>query len=497
MNLNKYNFSENTRQSKVAIILLIIKFYKIIVRQALPFIAIFIFGTAKKSLSYVYIALIVITILVFIMAILSYFRFYFRLENGELIIEKGVFKKVKLNIPFERIQTVNFEQGLVLQAFNKFKVEVDTAGSSKKEFSFDALDKNIAEELREYILDRKTEIGTEELSDSEEEEEMAIGKSIFKLSFSDLLKVGITENHLKAGGWLIAVVGYLLSLSNDFGFKIEDEIEKNIKGISVDLLYFAAAGAGMLILFVLISLIRTVLKYYNLRFDRMRNGFKIYSGLINRKEYSAPDTKIQKVSWGDNPLRRLFGIFIVYFKQAKSVESDRNRSLSVPVLEEQNISKVLEYLYGGEINEKMHSFSVSGHFFIRAFLYFILFPSVCGVIYGVYFEISWLIVISVLYLVYFSIARWVQWKKSSYMFNDKFIKRKKGIYGNYHEITPWYKVQSIELNQSLYQRRYDLANLIIHTAAGYTVLPYITLGQAQKLRDYGLYVAESSIKEWM
>lgn len=496
MNLNKYDFSENTRQSKVAIILLVIKFYKTIVRQALPFIAIFIIGSAKKSITSIYITILAISILVFIMAILSYLKFYFRLENGELIIEKGVFKKVKLNIPFERIQTVNFEQGIILQAFNKFKVEVDTAGSAKKEFSFDALDKKIAEELREYILDRKMQLGDVEELEAVDKEQQE-GKNIFHLTIPDLLKVGITENHLKAGAWLFAVAGYLFSLSSDFGFKLEDEIEKNIKGISIDVLYFAAAGIGILVLFVLISMIRTILKYYNLRFDRMRNGFKVYSGLLNRKEYSAPDSKIQKVSWGDNPLRRLFGIFMVYFKQAKSVESDRNKSISVPILEERSISKVLEYLYGGEINEKMHSFSLSGHFFMRMFLYFILVPSVCGIVAGVYFGITWLLVFSIIYLLYFTIARWVQWKKAAYSFNDKFIKRKKGIYGNHNEITPWYKVQSIELNQSLYQRRYDLATLVIHTAAGYTILPFIKLGQAQKLRDYGLFVAESSSREWM
>ncbi len=498
-NQNKYDFSINTRQSIVAIILLIVKFYKVIVRGALPIIAVFIFGAKDNRALYAYVVIAVVSIIVFVMAILSYYRFYFRIENNELYIEKGVFKKTKLNIPFERIQTVNFEQNILLQIFGKYKVEVDTAGSSKKEFSFDALDKDIAEQLREHILDNKSsrEISENKFDEVESVPRIESGAPLFNLSIGDLLKVGITENHLKAGGWLIAVLGYFFSLSNDFGFKIEDEIEKNIEGINLDIVLFIGSFIALLLLFVTISLIRTSLKYYNLRFERMRSGFKIFSGLLNRKEYSAPDNKIQKVAWGDNPLRRIFGIFIIYFKQAKSVEGDRNKSLSVPIMDIKNVDQVLAYLYGDEINEKMLSFGISKHFFIRTFIYFIMLPSMCGVAFGIYLGLKLLVIISILYFIYFSIIRYVQWKKSGFLINDKFLKRKKGVYGDYNEIIPWYKVQSIELIQSIYQRRYDIANLTIHTAAGSTNLPYIPLGQAQKLRDYALYIAESSTKEWM
>ncbi len=496
MNQNNYDFSINTRQSKVAILLLIYKFYKAIVRGILPIIAIFIFGSKDNKAIYIYIAIGVISLIVFIMSILSYYRFYFRLENGELYIEKGVFKKTKLNIPFERIQTVNFEQNILLQIFNKYKVEVDTAGSAKKEFSFDALDKDIAEELREYILSRKSQSIQEEQYTLEEEEEVEV-KQIYRLSIKNLLKVGITENHLKAGGWLLAVIAYFFSLSNDFGFKIEDEIEKNVGGINYNIINIIYSIGFVILLFVVISVIRTSLKYFDLKFERIISGFKIHSGLLNRKEYTAPDNKIQKVAWGDNPLRRIFGIFIIFFKQARSIESDNNKSINVPIIGKENIQDVLAYLYGKELDEKSYDFGLSKHFFFREVIYFVLIPSIIGILVSIYLENYLFIIPCVLYFLYFTIIRWVQWKKSGYSINDKFLRRKKGIYGNYHEIIPWYKTQSVEVTQSLYQRRYKLANFVLHTAAGSTIIPYISLGQAQKLRDYALYIAETDRREWM
>lgn len=501
-NQSKYDFSINTRQSKVAILLIIYKFYKAIVRGILPIIAIFLFGSGGNKSVYIYTSLIVISIIVFTMSILSYYRFYFRIENEELYIEKGVFKKVKLNIPFERIQTVNFEQNLVLQLFDKYKVEVDTAGSAQKEFSFDALDKNIAEELRSYILDRKQESQIE-LTDEKkliEEKESSTNDHIYTLSFTDLIKVGLTENHLKAGGWLLAVIAYFYSLFNDIGYQVEDEIEEGVKTVLDTFIETKVLIIGIIAipsLFILISVVRTCMKYYQLKFDRIKNGFKIYSGLLNRKEYSAPDSKIQKVAWGDNPLRRIFGIFVIYFKQARSMDGERNKSISIPILSKMKISRVLRYLYGGDVDKKMHRFDVSRHFFIRGFLYFILIPSVIGGFLGYYLENMWMLAGVVIYFIYFTISRYIQWNKAAYFINDLFIQRKKGIYGNYFELIPWYKIQSIELNQTIYQRRYNLANVHLHTAAGTTTIPYIPLGQAQKIRDYGLYIAETDSREWM
>lgn len=500
MNQSNYDFSINTRQSKVAILLLVVKFYKAIIRGILPLVAVFVFGAKDNRALYIYIAIAVVSVIVFVMAILSYYRFYFRLEDGELYIEKGVFKKTKLNIPFERIQTVNFEQNVLLQIFGKYKVEVDTAGSAKKEFTFDALDKDIAEELRTYILQRKSETQIQTSSNEEkyyEESLEEVSDNIFSLSLGNLFKVGITENHLKAGGWLIAVVGYTFSLFNDVGIEIEDEIERNVKGINLDFVYLVITAICILLLFVLISVIRTSLKHFNLKLDRINNGFKIHSGLLNRKEYSAPDNKIQKIAWGDNPLRRIFGIFIVFLKQAKSIETDNKKSLNLPVIGKENVNKILHYLYGEELNEEMHEFGISRHFFIRGFIYFILLPTLIGISLGIYLGNKWLIIGLSIYFVYFTIIRYVQWRKSGFLLNNKFLRRKKGVYGNYHEIIPWYKVQSVELNQSIYQRRYDLANLVIHTAAGSTILPYIELQQAQKLRDYALYISETDRREWM
>ena len=85
----------------------------------------------------------------------SPFRYYFYIEEDKLIVEKGVFGRSKTIVPFERIQTINFEQNLAHQVFSVLRLKVDTAGSAQKEFEFDAIAIDQAQALRKIILEKK------------------------------------------------------------------------------------------------------------------------------------------------------------------------------------------------------------------------------------------------------------------------------------------------------------------------------------------------------
>jgi putative membrane protein len=72
-----------------------------------------------------------------------------------------------------------------------------------------------------------------------------------------------------------------------------------------------------------------------------------------------------------------------------------------------------------------------------------------------------------------------------------------GAWGKKSKIAQWYKIQYMQLNQSIYQRRKQLATLIIHTAGGQIRIPYIDLELARTMTNYALYKVESSNKSWI
>ena len=88
-------------------------------------------------------------------SLISYFTFYFRLEETELVMRSGLFNKTFRSIPFDRIQTISFTQNIIHRIFNVVQLDLDTAGSSGSELAIKALSHQKANSIKAFILDRK------------------------------------------------------------------------------------------------------------------------------------------------------------------------------------------------------------------------------------------------------------------------------------------------------------------------------------------------------
>lgn len=498
----KNSFASPTRQSPVAIIMLIWKFYKRIISQAwYILIPIFFGGENIKEHQVFYIVLVLglIAIISLVFAVLDYYRFHFFISNNELHIQRGVIKKVKLNIPFDRVQTINFEQNIIHQLFDVIRLDVDTAGSKGNEFSFDALDKTTANDLRDVILVAKKQIQNQsDLFDENVVQNESINSPILKLGLNQLIKIGLSQNHFRSALLFIVFVFWIYQQLQDIGFNVEDRLENVqweglhpnvfIIGILI-LLYFA--------LIIVISIVRTILLYFNLQFSRIQNGFKVESGLLNRKQFSALDRKIQMVKWSDNPLKRMLGIFDLQLKQASSVEVVSKKSLRIPGCSMENIENVHQFLYPTINLKDTKPLKVDFSYFWRNVLYTGIIPTVIVFSIFFYFNLYTYAYWSILILLYSVITTYVAYKKWSIFIHPEMMRTKQGVFGNKYEEVALFKIQNITVNQNLFQQRRSLANLILYTASGSMRIPYIPISRANEFRDYILYIIEKDERKWM
>ena len=230
MRKSNFNFTIPQRQSYVAILMIIWKTYRVLIRQVFPFLVIFFVGKSTKNNFGNYFLYFVITVALIGMlySILSFFRYYFHIVEDKLIVEKGVFGRSKTIIPFERIQTINFEQNLAHQVFSVIRLKVDTAGSAQKEFEFDAIAIDQAQALRKIVLEKKSKlVSIVKTSDNKEDsiDEKKAYKSILKLSIIDLIKVGITENHFRSGALLLFALWWIWDNLREAGLDPEKYTE--------------------------------------------------------------------------------------------------------------------------------------------------------------------------------------------------------------------------------------------------------------------------------
>ncbi|MEL7535010.1 MAG: PH domain-containing protein [Bacteroidota bacterium] len=496
--------TEPQRQSPVAVVFILYRYLKRMVRTFFALILIVAFQQGDNTMTYVLTGVIAILAAQLIYALLAYFRYTFYVEGDELIIESGVIGRKRTGIPFDRIQTISFEQNLFHQALDVVQLNIDTAGSAQAELNIDALVRPKAEEIRAFILAQKAAMEGEKATDEGEEESSTPLPSpveeqeVIHLGLRDLSLIGITENHIRTAGILLGGAFSLYQLvegeSSEAWNKLFDGISDFMIGSS--LLLIGSLALTLLIVSFVVSLVRTILQYYDFRLWRTEKGFRINAGLFNRREQAAARNKIQLVKWATNPLRQLMGLSTVRLFQASSQEVKRKQAITIPGCQDAEKHKIVEEIIPSSDQLDYTEHQISRRYVGRMTLYFGIIPAMFfgGITYanaGLW-ALAWL---GFVLLIWAASNRFQ--KRYRWYINEQTLLIHEGIIASKHTLLAWYKVQSVSIKQSPYQARKDLADLVLYTAAGDVRIPYIELRQAESLRDFVLYQVETTKKDWM
>jgi putative membrane protein len=495
MKRSNTDFSLPTRQSRVAILLILYKTVNVVFRQLVPgFIVIFLGGSEKKGDQFFYLAMGIAGISL-VLSVLNYFRTYFFISGTDLILHSGVFKHKKTTIPFTRIQSVNFEQNMVHQLFNVFKVKIDTAGSDKNEFEFHALDKDTAAALRDIVLSSGAGAQKNITSEGGQSEVVMPSETILKLSEMEVLKTGLTMNHLRSGGLIFLFFFWIYERVSEIRPEQEIPEDLDMSILQNFSLVFMAIGV-ILLASVIISVIRAFAAYYDLTLVRIDGGFKVYSGLITRREVSARDHKIQYVSWSDNLLRRMIGMFQLTLHQVVSGELKSEGKIQIPGCSQAKIKSVLQYIFAEHDFHALLTNRVHSAYFYRFAVITGSLGSIvaAGLFYADYTMAGFFAVFLVIYLI---LSRYLSFKKIRFGIDDQTIFLKKGTFGNTFTLLQVYKVQTASIAQSPYQRKRNLCSITLCTAAGNLTIPYIQKEVATHMLDFILYKVQSSKQHWM
>lgn len=493
------DFSIPTRQSYTAIVLIMYKLYKSVGKQFGFVLIFFVIGGPSKKIGFLTYVLAALAIFVSIYSIIAFFKYYFFIKGDKLIVHRGVFKKINLEIPFDRIQSINYEQNVLHRLFGVVKLDMDTAGSSIDEVQLHALDKDIAKALRGHILSNKQSVATVE-GESETIQEQKT-QTIFKLSFLQLLKVGITANHIRSGGLIIIFFLYMYENLEDVGLDVVNWLEQYTPMAEAMFKSFFFILFFVTVFFVasfIFSMIRTVLKYFNLTMDRMGDGFVVESGLLSRKQFAAKDTKIQTLRWSQNLLQQFAKIYLIVFQQASSVEVSTKKSLVVAGLDSENIDQTLSYVFKqkkSELND-IEWKGVDVYFLVKKIYRWTI---LCLILLSaLYFldERSWYLYVFAFYL-FGLLNAYLKFKKKKYGLSKNILGVQGGTFGNWTAAMEQFKVQSISILSTPFQRRRGLASITINTASNTLRIPDIDKNEAEMMKDYFLYKIETSKEEWM
>ncbi len=483
------------RQSPVAVFLILFKFISLLARQAWPLLLVFFFRSGDSENSWFTLFFIGAAALSAVLSVIAYFKFYFYVKDEELIIEKGVIQKTKLNVPFDRIQTINFNENLIHRFFNVVSLEIDTAGSAGKEFVINALDKDKAVTIREWLLAQKNESQTDELNETLENHISPIqDELLLHLSVGDLIKVGVGQNHIRSAGILLAFVfGSMEYVESAVGKKEFKKLETEYAEILINSVI--SIGLFVLVVAFFITLATTVIRYFDLKFLKTINGFKVISGLFTRQENSANMQKIQLIQWGTNPIKKIFDLMDLRLLQAASSAVSRKQAIYVPGCYEAQLNEVRLAYFPYEMQQHFTQHGIHWRIIIRRLGSYGLVPAAALLLINMASFKS--IIIAIIWLILILITSIIYQRRWAFYVSEEGIRTTQGIIGSSDILLKWYKVQSVKIKQSIFQKRRGLADIVFYTAGGAVSIPYIEFEKATQLKNYVLYKVEVSKEKWM
>ena len=318
----------------------VIHFFKYVKELFFPFIIIFIFGGNGLSLDYWEI-MIASAFIIFslIIGIFSWLRYTYRVEDGELRIESGVFVRKKRYIPFERIQSLDFSEGIFQRPFGLVKVRVETAGSSglqDAEAVLTAITKADAERIQEVLTSVKktSRIETEELIEEPE--------WIYKIKFSQLLLLASTSGG--AGVVISAIIAFVFQFDELIPY---EKVFNELKGfISSGLVFVSTIVFLILLLAWLISVVGTMIKYADFTVEKVADDLIISRGLLEKRQLTIPLNRVQGILICENLIRQPLGFGSVFLESAGgSINEDRSKTLILPIMKKDEMASVLANLF--------------------------------------------------------------------------------------------------------------------------------------------------------
>ncbi|MFA9391021.1 MAG: PH domain-containing protein [Prolixibacteraceae bacterium] len=439
-------------------------------------------------------ALGLVLLLMLVHAILYYLNFYFYVEGNQFILKKGYLRKKVLSVPLDRIQSVNTKQNILQQMLNVYSMEVDTAGSVGKELKIYSLSASYTNLLTQFLQSHK------ESTIEEQSESIPITnheKIILELSPADLFRIGVSQNHLRTGLIIVAFGSQLVGQIQDLFKEKTDAYSDSFQNILTNsgLLFFT----GLVIFFLLVSifatLLVTVVKYYDFKLVKHQQSYLLTAGLINKRKVLLPFNKVQQLNWETGPIKRLFGIYKISFKQAVSKQTQQIQVADAPGCLKQHVESIRGELFLGDLPDHTEKIYSHPRYFNLLWIQRGWFPALLPIALYIY-EPMWLIaggswlVLSGLYCLMAARKRYFQFNKSQLIVG-------KGAINTEWQQAETFKTQSVDFKQSIFQKRRGLASLRVNNASGQMNIPYIPEDMAHQLMNYLLYHVEISNKKWM
>ncbi len=382
-------------------------------------------------------------------------RFEYDLTPDTFDIRSGVLSRRTREIPYRRVQNVDISRNVVQRVLGVAEVRIETAGGSDTEAHLRYVSAGEATRLQDELARLKR--GREEV-DAEPAEAT---ESLYAITPRELLLLGAVSVDFR-------LVSFLSVATPVFWPTFADTLAPLAPAGAQLLSPVLLAPLGVLALYlvsVLVGAVVAATNYYGFRLDREGDELRYERGLVQRFNGTIPLSKVQTLTVRANVLARLIDHASLAVETAGYAPGDDNGSQSaVPFAERDRVFALARSVepFGDPDFERPPKRARTRY----AVRYGIV---AVGVVLAAYLVVrftplsgAWWGTLVLLPAV--PVAAHAKWSARGYALQDGHVLTRNGYLVQTVKVVPYYRVQTVIVSQSPFQRRRDLATLVVDTA---------------------------------
>ncbi|WP_445717291.1 PH domain-containing protein [Flavobacterium sp.] len=498
---NLVDFSMPQRQSLTGILVMFANSLQKSIRAFWPILILYFvkFESLNKFLFFG--SIIGVLILMGFFSYLQYWFFTFHIdeETNEFVIQKGVLNKSKITIQLHKIQQVNINQSLIQRLVGVYKLEIDTAGSDKKEASISAISHQLATLLKERLI-HYSEINLNSKVDTQSKEFEPV--SFVKIGLVSLIKIGFTSNYVKSLALLFVFLTTIIENFNQFQSDIinEDKVTNYLESFPIITSVLMVVGF-VFALVLIVNLVRTIFRYFDFTIQKNQQSVILSYGLLATKSILLNPNKVQIVKITQNYFQKKLDVTTIGVHQASSdaqkiKEKDK---IEVPGCSQQESFEILKLLFS-QVPKKGTLYLPNWRKLALNSFFFLLIPILIMLFLNRKTEfVTWTewSIYTTIFFVFAGIIIWFSFKNYKLFVSDDFIIKQNGAWDIDTSIIEPFKIQTIKTQQFFWQKYTNIGSVTLSTAGGNISFSTGNYSEIKQLVNYWLYQVETSEKTWM
>ena len=495
------DFSQPQRQSLPGILVMFANSLQKTVRALWPMLLIWLvrFESLNKLVFFGSIAGVVILLGVISYLQYLFFTFHIDEENNEFVIQKGVLNKTRITIQLHKIQQVNINQSLIQRLVGVHKLEIDTAGSDKKEASISAISHELATILKERLIHHSQ---LETTVNSEKVVEEASPTSFIKIGLPSLIKIGFTSNYIKSFALIFLFFTTIVENLQQLNAEVidEDQVTNYLDTLPVYTSVFIVIGF-FITLILLVNLVRTILKYFDFTIQKSKQAIILSYGLLSTKNTLLNPNKVQKIKVTQNYFQKKLDVTTIGIHQASSdAEKVKEKDqIEVPGCTENERDAILKLLLG-QLPQKGTMYLPNWRKLAVNTFFFLLVPIVVTLFLNHKTDfVAWndWFMYTAIFSVFAGVMLWFSFKNYKLFVSHDFVIKQNGAWDIDTTIIEPYKIQAIETQQFFWQKTTNIGSVTLSTAGGTVSFTTGNYTEIKQLVNYWLYQVETWEKNWM